>query len=170
MSAPYSSKAIANFFLDRRDNRKIKPLTQMKLHKIVYFAHGWHLAIRSAPLLDEMVEAWEYGPVIPTLYYEFKEFGAREILRSATDWNPETEYYDITPNVDSDDDFVLRLLKKIFRIYGPMSATKLSALTHEKDSPWAKTRQEHHEIKNVDIPNGMIRDYFVARAIKHREG
>jgi uncharacterized phage-associated protein len=170
MATPYPAKAIANYFLDRRSDRKIRPVTQMKLHKIAYFAHGWHLAIRRTPLLDEMVEAWEYGPVIPSLYHEFKEYGSREIPRNATDWNPRTEEYDIIPKVHSDDRFALSLLEKVFKVYGTMSAIQLSALTHEEGSPWTETIQKYPGIKNVDIPNDLIRVYFTAKAMRHREG
>ena len=136
----------------------------MKLHKIIYFAHGWHLAIRNNPLLDEMVEAWEYGPVIPTLYHEFKEYGSKEIPRTATDWNQATDDFDIIPEVDPEDRFVLSLLNKIFDVYGPMTALELAALTHEKGSPWNETRDKNPGIKHVDIPNEMIRDYFIKQA------
>lgn len=35
--------------------------------KLVYFAHGWNLAINQAPLIDDTIEAWPC-PVIPALY------------------------------------------------------------------------------------------------------
>ena len=165
MPAPYSAKAVANFFLTRRPHR----LTQMQLHKIIYYAHGWHLAIKGLehPLLNEMVEAWEYGPVIPSLYHEFKEFGARPIPRPATDWNPATEEYDITPSVDSDDRSVLVILAKVDQVYGHRSAAALSAATHVPDSPWTKTREKYPWAVNADIPNDLIHSYFVAQATRN---
>jgi len=44
----------------------------MKLQKLVYYAHGWHLALNNEPLIDEQVECWQYGPVISSLFHEFK--------------------------------------------------------------------------------------------------
>ena len=132
----------------------------MKLHKLVYFAHGWHLALWEGPLINEMVEAWEYGPVVPTLYHEFKEFGARKIPRFATDWNPEALDWDITPRIDADDERVPKLLERIIKIYGSRSAGELSALTHVSDSPWTKTVEEYPTIRQVDIPNKQIQAYF----------
>ena len=44
-------KAIANFFIDRYGRHGITPL---KLQKLIYVAHGWHLALLDKPLvIDE---------------------------------------------------------------------------------------------------------------------
>ena len=169
MPAPYSPKAVANYFLNRRKERGLRPLTQMKLHKLVYFSHGWHLALWNKPLINEMVEAWEYGPVVPTLYHEFKEYGANKIPRLATDWNPETLDWDITPRIDEDDKQALGLLARITTVYGMRSARDLSALTHAKHSPWTQTAEEHSGIRHVDIPNDRIQGYFKEK-IRHTGG
>ena len=72
---PYRSIAVAaNWFI-----QSLPSLTPLKLQKLIYYAHGWHLAIRNAPLIDEVIEAWEYGPVVPNVYHEFKKFGNRPI-------------------------------------------------------------------------------------------
>jgi uncharacterized phage-associated protein len=41
----YSPKAVANTLLEKAwaNDRSV---TQMKLHKLLYYAHGWHLAIK----------------------------------------------------------------------------------------------------------------------------
>ena len=84
LAEPCSSKAVANYFLDiaERDGKTLNP---MKLQKLVYIAHGWHLAIRRRPLIRESVEAWKYGPVIADLYHEFKKFGNMPITERATE-------------------------------------------------------------------------------------
>ena len=76
--APYSALAIANFFLENH-----KSISPMKLQKLVYFAHGWNLAISNNPLIKEPIEAWDYGPVISTIYNEFKLFGGSNKNRLA---------------------------------------------------------------------------------------
>ena len=69
----YSAIAVANCFLDIADAQS-RPITPLKIQKLVYIAHGWHLAIYEEPLIVELVEAWKWGPVIPLLYHEFKNF------------------------------------------------------------------------------------------------
>ena len=78
---PYRSLAVANWFIEN-----LSKITPLKLQKLIYFAHGWHLAIRDQPLIDELVEAWEYGPVIPNVYHEFKVFGNQPITETGTVW------------------------------------------------------------------------------------
>jgi len=75
----YRSMAVANWFIDH-----VRNLTPLKLQKLIYYAHGWHLALRDQPLIDELIEAWEYGPVVPNVYHEFKEFGNQPITRRGT--------------------------------------------------------------------------------------
>ena len=57
----------------------------MQVIKLVYIAHGWHLAIYDVPLVDDYVQAWQYGPVIPPLYYAFKRFGSGPITTIPTE-------------------------------------------------------------------------------------
>ena len=54
-------------------------VTQMKLQKLVYFAHGYHLAKYKEPLIKEEFQAWQFGPVIPKIYQEYKYYGSNPI-------------------------------------------------------------------------------------------
>ena len=44
----YSAKALANFFIKNYTN--ISPL---KIQKLVYISHGWHLGLFDEPLVDD---------------------------------------------------------------------------------------------------------------------
>ncbi|MBL8233482.1 MAG: DUF4065 domain-containing protein, partial [Bryobacterales bacterium] len=79
---PYEALAVANRFLALAARDK-KPIDHLKLQKLIYFAHGWYLAFTGSPLLTEHVEAWQYGPVIPTVYHQFKRFGSATITSPA---------------------------------------------------------------------------------------
>lgn len=74
----YSSHQIANYFI-RKSHATDIGLTPMKLIKLCYIAHGWHLALTGSELLDEVIFAWKYGPVIKTLYRDFKQYGNCQI-------------------------------------------------------------------------------------------
>lgn len=43
-------------------------MSAMKLHRLVYYSQGWHLAWEGHPLFEDEIQAWANGPVIPALY------------------------------------------------------------------------------------------------------
>ena len=51
-------------------------LTNLKLQKLLYYQQGYHLAAFGTPLFSEDVEAWMYGPVVPTVYDVFSAYGS----------------------------------------------------------------------------------------------
>lgn len=74
----YSSLAIANEFLIRAHKQGIS-LNQMQLQKLVYIAHGANLAINGEPLIEDGIEAWDYGTVIRRLRDALKKHGVSSI-------------------------------------------------------------------------------------------
>ena len=163
---PYESKAIANYFLGLAERDGV-PLSPMKIQKLVYFAHGWHLAIYDEPLIDETVEAWEFGPVVPTLYRDFKRFGNGPITEKATkvvlgggdSWLKRTIRIEVPQLYDSK---IQVFLDVIWEKYKGFSAIQLSNLTHVSDSPWSLVYKENVGRKGVDIPDPQIKAYFEA--------
>ena len=163
MGAPYDSRRVANFFLDK------SPLTQMKLHKLLFYAHGWHLGFKSKPLLDEVLEAWTYGPVVPSIYSEFRGFGSRLIDIPAYWVNPETGHFEPVPPIESDEGYAGRLLERVWEVYREFTALQLSAMTHRPDSPWSKAREGYSGVvRYPEIQNKLIKKYFKRRIKKNR--
>lgn len=56
------------------------PINNLQLQKILYFIQGKHLAKNSFPLFKEDIFAWQFGPVVPNVYYRFCGYGASRIL------------------------------------------------------------------------------------------
>src|SRR5215469_2786509 len=75
----YPASLIAYAFVKRGIDDG-NPVTQMKLQKLVYFAHGLHLASYNEPLISEKFQAWKYGPVVPAIYRDYKLYGSSPIL------------------------------------------------------------------------------------------
>ena len=170
MGKPYPASAIANYFLEHRKKFKRKdPITQMKLHKLVYFAHGWHLALTDEPLIDETLQAWDYGPVVPSLYHEFKRFRGDEITELAMD----VEFVGgstirvTIPRIKKSDQNTRDLLKRVIKVYGKFTAWQLSEMTHEASSPWSLARKNNPGVKFVGISNEALRTYFKDKADKN---
>lgn len=176
---PYPAKAVANYLLDLAESagQRLDPL---KIQKLVYFAHGWHLALTGKPLLDEQIEAWRFGPVVPTLYHCFKRWGAGSIEARAFDLSvdddpgtPDTFTLQSTvPSLDDDGEndesnYAKGVVKRVWEVYGSWTAVQLSQLTHVSDGPWDVTRRKNPGRKGTDIPDDLIRDYFV-RKVSHK--
>ena len=85
----YKPTWVANAFIQRAREEGV-PLDPLKLQKLVYCLHGWHLATRDAPAVGELFEAWPAGPVLSSLYQKFKKYRWRSIAEFASDIDPET--------------------------------------------------------------------------------
>lgn len=164
---PYSAIAVANYFLDLAKSAG-QEITPMKMQKLVYFAHGWHLAIFGTPLIQEEVMAWRYGPVISPLYHGFKKYGKSAITDHAVDIvfdkdeNGDIDIMSgrfITPRPENMGPEVKDLLKAVLESYGKLSAIQLSELTHAPDSPWSRVWGGVSS-RNTPIPNEEIKKYF----------
>lgn len=149
----YDPVAVANFFIQKSLDTGIE-VTPMKLLKLVYISHGWSLALLDAPLIDEAVEAWTYGPVIPSLYRELKEYGRARVTKLVTsfDWN--SFKFSSTPVVPEEDAGVQKLLNYVWQGYGHNTGLHLSAITHEPGTPWSQT--PHNGI----IPQNTIKEHY----------
>lgn len=158
----YSAKAVANYFLSKYRKHGITPL---KIQKLVYIAHGWHLAYFDKPLVeDEDAEAWEFGPVFPSLYHEFKYRGRMPIIELATILSikdrKNLSFEKKIPNILKSDNQTIQLLDTIWEVYGNLTGAALSSLTHRENSPWAEVRAESNGKRNTNIDNEIIKKYY----------
>ncbi len=160
----YDARAVANYFLDLAA-KEGRPLDPMGIQKLVYFAHGWNLAIFGSPLIQQRVEAWDYGPVIADIYQAFREFGRSPITQHARkfEFDPITgDVAETTPAIgDSDDSKSTReLLDRIWESHKHLTSIQLSNLTHLPGSPWSIARQQGKR----EIDDSLIREYTEVQA------
>ncbi len=155
----YSSFDIANYFLSKSAVEKT-PLTNLKLQKMVYLAHGFYLALTGEPLLDERIEAWPYGPVISDLYHYFKKFGSGVI---STQVPIEIELTNLPSeelsNLKKEVTFNPKAIKSLNFTWDTcknMDGIKLSNWTHIEGSPWKQAMDENKTV----IPDDYIKKYF----------
>jgi uncharacterized phage-associated protein len=173
----FSAKAVANFFLRKaKDEEGAYSLSPMKIQKLVFFAHGWHLALSDdAPLINELVQAWPYGPVIPSLYHEFKHFGNSPITALATKlkWGDNVkktgkvrEYNPTIPTEGNEQ--LIELLDKVWSVYKKYSAVQLSNMTHAPGAPWSTVSEKYPNgiPKGAVIDNKIISAYFKSQKQK----
>jgi uncharacterized phage-associated protein len=95
-------------------------------------------------LINEPVEAWRYGPVLPNLYQKIKQFRSNPVICIDSEC------------VSQFDDDENDIIKQVYEIYGSWNGIQLSELTHEKDSPWDKTWSNGKLI----ISNDLIENFY----------
>jgi len=152
--------AIANFFISK-SLATGRDLTPMKLIKMVYIAHGWYLAYTDEPLIGDGVQAWKYGPVIPSLYDHFKRYRDNQITSVEQAYVPEMRGFAI-PAVRDDDVKVKQFLDNVWDAYSGYSAIQLSTMTHQPGTPWYETWVLHRgsETMGSVIPNDSIKLHY----------
>lgn len=155
----YSAASIANAFLSRafRDKEGISP---MKMQKLAYLAQGYALVETGEPLFDELFEAWQFGPVLPSLYHECKVYKNGTISDYLRDVDLRTLQYSPAP-LPTGDDRINQIIDFVWATYGKQSAVALSDWTHARGGPWyAVTKGGAEIMRNRDISNDLISDYF----------
>jgi len=170
---PYDAKLIANYFLEKAKEEG-KSLTPMQIQKLVYFAHGWHLALFGQPLIEEAVEAWVWGPVIPSLYREFKRFGDQVIEELATISQIKgTQLSVFHPSIGKiynsvERDRMKQFLDRVWEVYAPFTAVQLSNMTHTENSPWQEALERSQGARSTVISNDLIQRYFESQKLDAR--
>lgn len=137
---------VANFFVDWANKSEEEHMTNLWLNKLLFFAQGQHLARYGTSLFDDIIEAWNFGPVVPSIYRKYKVCGRNPI--SGVD-----DSY--TPNRFSRDEQLL--LADVLREYGIYSASKLVTMTHQPNTPWSNA---YVEGKNNEITTEAMKAFF----------
>jgi len=119
------------------------PIDNLKLQKLLYYSQAVHLVLHEKRcLFSESIEAWDYGPVVPNVYHEYKHCGFDTI--------PSTNEL---PVIQLDDQKSINIVICALRY---MSGTELIDQTH-REMPWRKAyRPGRNNIISID----SMYDYF----------
>lgn len=156
-----SALSVANYFIDlaKRDGVEIKPL---KLMKLVYIAHGFMLAIMDRSVFSprfDRVEAWKYGPVVPSVYHSFKQYRNNPITDKTVIFESTDELFSdatvVTPNLQ--DENAKQVCEFVWGRYGGITDSKLVSILHGENTPWGRTYQEG---MNNEIPDRLTMLYY----------
>ena len=126
---------------------ELKPDT-LKLQKLLYFTQGISYCLNDEEFFDEHFEAWVHGPVIPSVYHQYKKYG----------YNPIDINYDLQ-GINKQQQNVLEYVKEH---YGKFDGKHLEKLTR-KQAPWLYARQglDPDERDDKNMPKEIIADYFI---------
>lgn len=154
----YSALAVANAFIKRALDGKLCGLTPMKLQKLLFFTQSWHLRIHQRPLFDDLFARWQYGPVIPSIYHEFKRYGPKIISDyGKTLVSSEDGFEIVIPEIGwRRDTETVAFIDKIIEVYGGYSGWRLSVMTHETGTAWDKSGP----VDGGPIPFDMMKEHI----------
>jgi uncharacterized phage-associated protein len=139
----HSAISVADYILDKARERG-HTLTPMQVLKLVYLCHGWMLGLYGRPLIDEYVEAWQYGPVVRSLYSAVKRFRASPVQGPLS----------VGPEHFSPEE--KNIMDQVVDLYGHFTGPQLSQLTHASNTPWRCVWDGGDTI----IPNELIQQHF----------
>ncbi len=98
-------------------------VTNLKLQKVLYYVQGYFFRCFRQPAYEEDTYGWQYGPVVPAVYYHFASCHASRL--SST---PRGQALVLT-------DEAQRVIDTVVRQCAKMSTSALVTKTHE-ETPW----------------------------------
>lgn len=131
---PQPTISVANYFIGKA-HAEGRTITPMQLLKLVYIAHGWRLGLYGEPLIAEQVQAWQYGPVVESVYQNFKHYGREPIARQRSEWGPDGNIR--IPTIT--DETLEPFLDSVWNAYKHLDGLQLSSITHQAGTPWDVT-------------------------------
>jgi len=142
------SLAVAQYLLDRCKERHDDAVTPMQLLKLVYIAHGYMLGEHGEPLLDEPIEAWQYGPVVRSVYDAVRAYRSQPVehIAGARRWSGQFKVHE------------QNIMAEVAEKYGAVNGVRLSAATPKSGTPWSVTWERNG--KNSIISNDLIEDFY----------
>ena len=111
-----------------------------KLHKLLYYCQGHHLATFGSPLFPESISAWDMGPVVGSLWKSERDNGIDDRL------------------IDLDE-AVLNTVGYVVSRYGALTGSDLERLTHNED-PWLDADAKRKKGGGMRISTDAIATFF----------
>lgn len=134
-SMTVSAHDVAAVLRDRLPGLPLK-----KLHKLLYYCQGHHLATFGKPLFGESISAWDMGPVVGTLWWQEKD-GEVPAARAELDQAQ------------------LNTIGYVLSRYGALTGRDLENLTHSQ-TPWQRANRNRPAGGRVRIEQEWIEQYF----------
>lgn len=144
---------IAKYILSRL------PCTHLKLEKLVYLCYAEYLCKTDEKLFDDQIYAFDYGPVVKSVYDYCKGFGYDEITerKIQNDFSTMPSKSRILFAKNGLDK--LTMIDMTLNKYGAKTAQNLVSITHAEGSPWNHVYEQ--DVSYIPIPDNIIKQYHV---------
>ena len=127
-------------------------ITNLQLQKILFFIQKESIRKRGYGIFSNRIEAWQYGPVVPDVFYQFAGFGAMKLVLY------EDLFSDVSPK-DIIDDKSKEIIEGILREYIHVSPWDLVAKSHVSNGAWSNSISmgEKYPITDQDISYEILK-------------
>ena len=135
----YSAITIANYIINKCTEDQ-QPISKNNMQRFLYYVQRDSLR-QGTPAFDDIIEAWQFGPVVPNVYYIYCGFGAMKIkLR-----------FEETIN-----DTLRAIIDKIVEAKRMLDPWVLVEETHAKGKAWAEIYNDGTG-NHCEIPQSLIK-------------
>lgn len=136
-------------------------LDQLQLNKLCYLVNGFVLREHGRPAFRDDVEAWKYGPVVPSVYKTYRVHEDRPITQLYLCQTPLSDrdavakrWTDLVGIIGMD---VAATAGGVVEHYGKYTGSQLVSMTHRRGTPWKKAYRPG--CNNV-IPVQSIKQFY----------
>lgn len=140
-------------------NEKDYGVSNLKLQKLLYLVQAYFLLNRNGVCFKEEIQAWDFGPVVPEAYHEFKRFGSGDIPPIKAYFEMDSGYSSVCQREYQEDVISSKdreLIARVVDNFKDYSATDLVRLTHHQ-APWSDA---YCPGENREIDPDAIQRYF----------
>lgn len=125
-------------------------VSNLKLQKLMYYSQGFCLGLTKKPLFEAEIKAWDHGPVVEPLYYQYKIYGKSAL--------PTPLQFD-----DSVFDAIQKeIISSVFNTLGKKSAWELREMTH-RETTWLAHSVNDDKGDSSEITKQEMTEYFSAQ-------
>lgn len=137
----YNASDVAKYVLKKCTDDG-SPISNLQLQKILFFLQRDFLMQEDRQLFRDDIEAWQFGPVVPNVYYDYCSYGANSITK------PNDSYKGLLSNADK------KIADPIIESKQNKYPWDLVEETHKPDGAWAyiyANGEGNHKIIPVDL-------------------
>ncbi len=145
----YRAISVAHYIVEYC-NRIGKGISNLKLQKILYFVQAEFLVSTPdhSPCFKDTIEAWDFGPVVPSVYRQYKIYGSAVIPN-----NPNDEFLEYYEKIKPEHQ---KMIESIVNDAANLTAYDLVQITHNQ-APW---KTAYKKGWNKEISNDSLLNYF----------
>lgn len=141
-----SALNVSNNILERGFSEDID-ITPMKLQKLTYLVYKKYYQDTNRILFQDRFEVWKYGPVVRSIYDEFKEYKGNAIKRYCRE--PDGSVFVVDEEASSAFKNAVNAIWEKYKLY---DGIPLSAMTHREGTAWYKAAKRHDAyLSDADI-------------------